>query len=74
MPLTLAADTAYGSGTNLNSLVQEKRSLAVGSEGDINTAFATLVAQRADALFVTSDALFFGRRDPIVAVTGGLMS
>src|SRR5207302_8725979 len=30
--------------------------LKVGSEGDANTAFANLVAQRADALFVTADA------------------
>src|SRR5207237_1466794 len=30
--------------------------LNVGSEGDANTGFAALVAQRADALFVTSDA------------------
>ena len=42
--------------------------LAVGSEGDINTAFATLVAQRADALFVTADAFFRSRREPIVAL------
>jgi putative ABC transport system substrate-binding protein len=43
--------------------------LNVGSEGDANTAFATLVAQRADALFVTSDAFLRGRlRDPIVAL------
>ena len=41
--------------------------LNVGSESDANTAFATLVAQRADALFVTSDAFLGGRlRDPIV--------
>jgi putative ABC transport system substrate-binding protein len=42
--------------------------LKAGSEGDINTAFATLVAQRADALFVTADAFFLARRDPIVAL------
>jgi putative tryptophan/tyrosine transport system substrate-binding protein len=43
--------------------------LNVGSEGDANTAFAALVAQRADALFVTSDAFLRGRlRDPIVAL------
>ena len=42
--------------------------LAVGSEGDVNTAFATLVAQRADAMFVTADAFFRSRREPIVAL------
>jgi ABC-type uncharacterized transport system substrate-binding protein len=42
--------------------------LNVGSEGDINTAFATLVAQRADALFVTADAFLVARRELIVAL------
>jgi putative ABC transport system substrate-binding protein len=42
--------------------------LNVGSEGDINTAFATLLARRADALFVTADAFVFARRDSIVAL------
>jgi len=42
--------------------------LNVGSEGDANTAFAALVAQRTDALFVISDAFFTSRRDPIVAL------
>ena len=42
--------------------------LAVGSEGDVNTAFATLVAQRADAMFITADAFFRSRREPIVAL------
>jgi putative tryptophan/tyrosine transport system substrate-binding protein len=40
----------------------------VGSDGDVNTAFASLVAQRADALFVTADAFLAARRDPIVAL------
>jgi ABC-type uncharacterized transport system substrate-binding protein len=43
--------------------------LNVGSEGDANTAFATLLAERADALFVTADAVLVGRlRNPIVAL------
>jgi putative ABC transport system substrate-binding protein len=39
--------------------------LNVGSEVDANMAFATLVAQRADALFVTADAFFRSRREPL---------
>jgi putative tryptophan/tyrosine transport system substrate-binding protein len=43
--------------------------LSVGSEGDANKAFATLAAQRADALFVTADAFLLGQlRDPIVVL------
>jgi putative ABC transport system substrate-binding protein len=43
--------------------------LNVGNEGDANTAFATLVAQRADALFVTADAFYNSRlRDPFVTL------
>jgi putative tryptophan/tyrosine transport system substrate-binding protein len=42
--------------------------LNVGSEGDANTAFANLVAQRANALFVTGDAFFLARREPNVAL------
>ena len=44
--------------------------LNVGSDIDITTAFATLVAQRADALFVTGDAFLRSRLllDPIVAL------
>ena len=51
-----------------NALGLRLHVLNVGSEGDANTAFATLVAQRADALFVTADAFLSGRRDPIVAL------
>jgi putative ABC transport system substrate-binding protein len=40
----------------------------VGSEPDITTAFATLLAQRADAMFVIADAFLADRRDPIVAL------
>ena len=42
--------------------------LNVDREGDINTAFATLAAQRADALFVTADAFLLARRASIVAL------
>src|SRR5262249_16831853 len=40
----------------------------VGSEREASTAFDTLLAQRVDALFVTSDALFTSQRDLIVAL------
>jgi putative ABC transport system substrate-binding protein len=42
--------------------------LNVASESDINTAFATLAAQRADALFVTADSYLLARRASIVAL------
>ena len=51
-----------------NALGLRLHILHVGSEVDINTAFATLLAQRADALFVTADAFLRGRRDPIVTL------
>jgi putative ABC transport system substrate-binding protein len=51
-----------------NALGLRLHVLKVGSEGDATTAFATLVAQRADALFVTADAFLNSRRDLIVAL------
>jgi putative ABC transport system substrate-binding protein len=42
--------------------------LTAGNNGDIDTAFATLVQQRASALLVDSEALFTDRRDQIVAL------
>jgi putative ABC transport system substrate-binding protein len=42
--------------------------LNVGSEGDINAAFATLVARRVEALFVIADAFLQARSDQIVAL------
>jgi putative ABC transport system substrate-binding protein len=44
------------------------RIINVGSDGDIDPAFSTLVAAHADALFVTADAFLLSRRDPIVAL------
>lgn len=43
--------------------------LRAGNEGDIDTAFATLVHNRADALLVAHDPFFLGRRDQIVTLT-----
>jgi putative ABC transport system substrate-binding protein len=51
-----------------NALGLRLHVLNVGSDGDANTAFATLAAQRAEALFVTADAFLAARRDPIVAL------
>jgi putative ABC transport system substrate-binding protein len=51
-----------------NALGLRLHVLNVGSEGDITTAFATLLAQRADALFVTADAFLRSRRESIVAL------
>jgi putative ABC transport system substrate-binding protein len=43
--------------------------LNVRQEGDFDTAFATLVHERAAALLVTGDALFTSRRDKLVALS-----
>jgi putative ABC transport system substrate-binding protein len=43
------------------------RVLRASSERDIDTVFATLVQQRADALIVANDPFFISRRDQIVA-------
>ena len=42
--------------------------LNASSDGDIDAAFATLVQQRPGALLVASDALFFRRRETVVAL------
>jgi ABC-type uncharacterized transport system substrate-binding protein len=52
-----------------NTLGVRLHVLGVASERDANAAFATLVGQRADALFVTADGhLQRALRDPIVAL------
>jgi putative ABC transport system substrate-binding protein len=52
-----------------NALGLRLHVLNVGTEGDADTAFATLAGQRADALFITADAFFNDRlRDPILAL------
>jgi putative ABC transport system substrate-binding protein len=43
--------------------------LNVRQEGDFDTAFGTLVHERAGALLVTGDALFTSRRDKLVALS-----
>ena len=42
--------------------------LNIRNEGDFDTAFATLVRERAGALLVTGESLFTGRRDKLVAL------
>jgi putative tryptophan/tyrosine transport system substrate-binding protein len=54
-----AAATAIG---------RQLRILNASSEGDFETAFATLVQQRAEALLVGNDAFFNSRRERIVAL------
>jgi ABC-type uncharacterized transport system substrate-binding protein len=45
------------------------RIIKVAGEPDANAAFAELAAERADAVFVTTDALFSGQlRDPLVTL------
>jgi putative ABC transport system substrate-binding protein len=54
-----AAATAIG---------QQLRFFNASSEGDLDTAFAALVHQRADALLVGNDAFFNSRREQIVTL------
>jgi ABC-type uncharacterized transport system substrate-binding protein len=42
--------------------------LRVGSEGEFEQAFASIVREHAGALLVTGDALFYSRRDKLIAL------
>jgi putative ABC transport system substrate-binding protein len=42
--------------------------LTASTEGDLETAFTTLVSRQADALIVMPDPLFFVRREQLVAL------
>jgi|SRR5262249_44973247 len=50
------------------SIGQQVRILTASSESDLDTAFATLVEQRANALLVNNDAFFSSRHKQIVAL------
>jgi putative ABC transport system substrate-binding protein len=50
------------------SLGQQIHIVHAGSDGDFDTAFATLSQQRFGALLVTTDAFFYGRYYRIVAL------
>ena len=55
-----------------NALGLRLHVIEVGGEGDLATAFASLVGARADALFVTADGfLHLQQRDPIIALAAG---
>jgi putative ABC transport system substrate-binding protein len=52
-----------------NALDLRLHVIEVGGEGDLATAFASLVGARADALFVTADGVLHNQqRDPIIAL------
>jgi putative ABC transport system substrate-binding protein len=44
------------------------RFLNASTEGELDTAFATLVRERVDALFLTDEAFFLSRADQIIAL------
>jgi len=54
--------------TTAGSFGQQLVVLRAGTENDIDTAFAALVQQRANALVVNTDAFFLGRRNQLVAL------
>jgi len=54
--------------TTAGSFGQQLVVLRASTENDIDTAFAALVQQRANALVVNTDAFFLGRRNQLVAL------
>jgi putative ABC transport system substrate-binding protein len=51
-----------------HSLGLKLRVLSAVSENDFDQVFSALVQQRADALFVTADPLFYSRRERLIAL------
>jgi putative ABC transport system substrate-binding protein len=54
--------------TAAHSLGQQILVLNANSDGELDTAFATIARQQIAALLVSSDSLFFNRRDQLVAL------
>ena len=58
----------YGCAEGRAALGRELILLNASTESEIDTAFATLVRERADALIVTSDPFFSSQRNQLVAL------
>jgi putative ABC transport system substrate-binding protein len=52
-----------------HSLGLQLQDLNASTEGEINSAFATIVEERIGAVLIGSDAFFYDRRDQLIAVT-----
>jgi hypothetical protein len=58
----------YGARAAASALGVQLSIINAGNEREIDTAFATSVERRADALLVASDPFFFGRREQLVTL------
>ena len=68
-PRSPAADVRItGAPAAASALGVQLSIINAGNEREIDTAFATSVERRADALLVASDPFFFGRREQLVTL------